>query len=47
MLKRNCALKYGNYQVKFGSNFKGFCRARMMVSHIGGGGLVNVKQKQA
>lgn len=46
MLKRNHAQKYRNDKVKFGSNFKGFCRVRMMVSHTGGEGLVNLNQNQ-
>jgi len=46
MLKRNCAQKYGNDLVKFGSDFKGCLRARIMVSHTGGEGLVNLKETQ-
>lgn len=43
MLKRNRAQKYGNNQLKFGCNFKGFCRVRMLVSHMSGEGLVKAK----
>lgn len=44
MLKRNRAQKYGNNQIKF--VFKGFCRVRMMVSRMGGKGLVDLEQNQ-
>lgn len=47
MLKRNHAQIHGNDLVKFGSNSKGFCRLRMMVSHAGGEALVNLKQNRA